>query len=80
MASQHISEKVILSAQVAATQRDRLADLAATNERSLSGELRRAVAIYLRLAEPPESFSTVELPPSAGGSGSPPADGDGAKP
>jgi hypothetical protein len=52
MTDQPISEKVILSAQVASSQRDRLAHLATVNERSLSGEVRRALDTYLRLSEP----------------------------
>jgi hypothetical protein len=51
--------KTILSAQVAVPQRDQLARLAAAHERSLSGKLRRAVDVYLRLTDPP-------LPSSAG--------------
>jgi hypothetical protein len=43
------SEKTIISAQMPTIVRDRLAHLAATNERSLSGELRRAVDTHLRL-------------------------------
>lgn len=53
-----MSEKVILSAQVASSQRDRLAHLAAANERSLSGEVRRALENHLRLFEP--SLDTVD--------------------
>jgi hypothetical protein len=42
-------EKTIISAQMPTIVRDRLAHLAVTNERSLSGELRRAVDTHLRL-------------------------------
>jgi hypothetical protein len=54
------SEKTILSAQVATSQRDRLAHLAAAHERSLSGEVRRALDTYLRLNEDP---GVVPVPP-----------------
>ena len=47
--------KTIISAQVETAQRGRLAALAAANERSLSGELRRAVDTYLRLHEVPRA-------------------------
>jgi hypothetical protein len=47
-----MDEKVILSAQVPTAQRDRLAHLAATHDRSLSGEVRRALDTYLRLIDP----------------------------
>lgn len=54
------SEKTILSAQVATAQRDRLAHLAAANERSLSGEVRRALENHLRLFEPSPFDHTVD--------------------
>jgi hypothetical protein len=41
--------KTVLSVQVATAQRDRLARLAAAHERSLSGEMRRALDTYIRL-------------------------------
>ena len=47
-----IDEKTILSAQVAVSQRDQLARLAAAHSRSLSGELRRAVDVYIRIQDP----------------------------
>ncbi len=63
-----ISEKTIISAPVATAQRDHLARLAAANERSLSGEVRRALDSYLRLAGPYEDaggLSSSSLPPAA---------------
>ena len=64
-----MSEKVILSAQVASSQRDRLAHLAAANERSLSGEVRRALENHLRLFDPslhPVDAGRRASPPAAG--------------
>jgi hypothetical protein len=58
-----MEEKVILSAQVATVQRDQLARLAAANERSLSGEVRRAVDTYLRLSEPYQDPGAASAPP-----------------
>jgi hypothetical protein len=60
-----MNKKVILSAQVPTVQRDRLAHLAAAHERSLRGEVRRALDTYLRLAEPPEDFSSTGRASSA---------------
>ena len=68
--------KTIISAQVDTAQRDRLADLAVVNRRSLSGELRRALDTYLRLAEPTQQASPLDCRSSAanrGGSGTLPA-------
>ena len=45
------TEKTIISAQMPTTVRDRLRHLADTNERSLSGEVRRAIDTYLRFAD-----------------------------
>ena len=59
-----MDEKTIISAQVATVQRDRLADLAAANERSLSGEVRLALDVYLRLTDPPGLHR--QLPDDAG--------------
>jgi hypothetical protein len=47
MADQSISEKVILSAQVPASQRDELARLATEHDRSLSYVVRAALCDYL---------------------------------
>jgi predicted transcriptional regulator len=47
MADQPISEKVILSAQVPASQRDQLARLAAEHDRPLSYLVRAALNDYL---------------------------------
>jgi predicted transcriptional regulator len=47
MADQPISEKVILSAQVPASQRDQLARLAAEHDRPLSYVVREALSDYL---------------------------------
>jgi len=71
----HDIRKTIISAQVDTSQRDRLADLAMVNRRSLSGELRRALDTYLRLAEPTASFSLGGTSSAAnrGGSGTLPA-------
>ncbi len=52
-------EKTIISAQMPTIVRDRLAHLAATNERSLSGEVRRAVDTYLRLNDADFSRGTL---------------------
>jgi len=57
-------EKSIVSAYMPTTQRDRLAHLADVNGRSLSGECRRAVDIYLRLSDDP-GFSGGPPPPLA---------------
>lgn len=59
------SEKTILSAYVPTAQRDRLADLAAANERSLSGEVRRALDTYLRLNTDFSAASSTSAPPFA---------------
>jgi hypothetical protein len=51
MAHQPISEKVILSAQVPASQRDQLARLATEHDRSLSYEVRAALSDYLERSD-----------------------------
>jgi hypothetical protein len=48
-----IGEKVIISTQVPARTRAELVHLANENERSLSGEMRRAFDLYLRVNEVP---------------------------
>jgi len=66
MADQPISEKVILSAQVPASQRDQLARLAAEHDRPLSYVVRAALNDYLER----EAFSATSSRAPAGASGS----------
>jgi Ribbon-helix-helix protein, copG family len=60
-----ISEKVILSAQVPASQRDQLARLATEHERSLSYVVRAALRDYLERSEDFSAASSDRSPAGA---------------
>jgi hypothetical protein len=47
---ERVRERTIISAEVEAEQRDALKQLAREHERSLSGEVRKAIGLYLRIA------------------------------
>jgi hypothetical protein len=58
-----MDEKAILSVQVPAAQRDGLAHLAASHDRSISAEMRRAIALHLHLSEHLERSSGFSAVP-----------------
>jgi hypothetical protein len=67
-------EKAIISAQVPSELRDAMANLAASHERSLSGEIRTAIALHLRVQDPGSgpgvaSTTTSSPPDPEGGAG-----------